>query len=193
MAKSVEVIQLIAGLGNPGTEYANTRHNAGHWLIDALAHQLGVQLKSNRSLLGGTAIANIAGAPVRLFKPSTQVNISGQPIGAACRYYRIPSSAMLVVHDDIDLPSGVVRLKFDGGHGGHNGLRDLFQHVGRDFWRLRLGVGHPGRASEVVSYVLRPLKEAERAEIEPGLQAGLSHIPALARGEFEGVMNELHN
>lgn len=193
MAESSDAIRLIAGLGNPGAEYARTRHNAGFWLIDALAERLGAHLKPSKQLKGETASVEVEGHPLRLFKPNTYVNVSGAPVAAACRYYRIPTSALLVVQDDIDLPDGVARLKFAGGHGGHKGIRDISQHAGKDFWRLKLGVGHPGRASEVVGYVLKSLSPADRAAVDQAVQQVLAHVGDLMAGDFQRVMNALHD
>ncbi len=193
MAESGDAIQLIAGLGNPGAEYARTRHNAGFWLIDALADRLGMPLKPSRQLKGETASVEVQGHSLRLFKPNSYVNVSGAPIAAVCRYFRVPAQALLVAHDDIDLPDGTARLKFSGGNGGHKGIRDISQHLGQDFWRLKLGVGHPGRASEVVGYVLKPLSRADRAAVDRAVQQVLAHVGNLVAGDFQGVMNALHD
>ena len=188
-----DAIQMIAGLGNPGAEYAHTRHNAGFWLVDALAERLGARLKSSRQLGGASAAVEMDGCSFRLFKPDSHVNVSGGPVAAACRYYRIPSQALLVAQDDIDLPDGRVRLKFSGGHGGHNGIRDICAHLGKDFWRLKLGVGHPGRASEVVNYVLRPLSDADRVAVEEAVVRALGQIGSLVSGDIQRAMNALHD
>ena len=193
MAESGDAIRLIAGLGNPGAEYAGTRHNAGFWLIDALADRLGAHLKSSRQLKGETASVEVEGRPLRLFKPNSYVNVSGTSIAAACRYFRIPASALLVAHDDIDLPDGAARLKFSGGYGGHKGIRNICQTVGKDFWRLKLGVGHPGRASDVLGYVLKPLSSSERTVVDQAVQQVLEHVGNLAAGDFQRVMNALHD
>lgn len=193
MVESGDAVRLIAGLGNPGAEYARTRHNAGSWLVDALADRLGAHLKPSRQLKGETASVEVEGCPLRLFKPNSYVNVSGASIAAACRYFRIPTSALLVAHDDIDLPDGAARLKFSGGHGGHKGIRDICQHAGKDFWRLKLGVGHPGRASEVVGYVLKPLSSSDRAAVDQAVQQVLGHVGDLVAGNFQHVMNTLHD
>ena len=193
MTESGDAIRLIAGLGNPGTKYARTRHNAGFWLVDAFAEQLGVQLKSSRRMKGQTAEAEVGGCVLRLFKPDSYVNVSGALVAAACRYYRIPFPALLVAHDDIDLPDGVVRLKFSGGHGGHKGILDVCQYVGTHFWRLRLGVGHPGRASDVVRHVLRPMSKAEEIAVELAIQESTAYLGNLVAGDFQRVMNGLHS
>ena len=192
MAESGNAVRLIAGLGNPGAEYACTRHNAGFWLIDALADRLGADLKPSRHLKGETASVEVGEHPLRLFKPNAYVNVSGAPIAAVCRYFRIPASALLVAHDDIDLPDGAARLKFSGGHGGHKGIREISRHLGKDFWRLKLGVGHPGRASEVVGHVLKPLSSADRVAVDQAVQQVLEHVGSLVAGNFQSVMNALH-
>ena len=193
MAESGDAVRLIAGLGNPGAEYARTRHNAGFWLVDALADHLGARLKPSRQLKGELASVEVDGHSLRLFKPDSYVNVSGVRVAGACRYFRIPVSALLVAHDDIDLPDGAARLRFSGGDGGHKGIRDLCEHVGKTFWRLKLGVGHPGRASEVVGYVLRPLPDSERAAVDQAVRRTLDHVGKLVAGDFQPVMNALHD
>ncbi len=192
MAASCDAIRLIAGLGNPGAQYECSRHNAGFWFVDALAEQYKVSFQSSKQLRGDVAALEISGNPVRLFKPHAYVNVSGAPIAAACRYYKIPFSALLVAQDDIDLEDGVVRLKYAGGHGGHKGVRDIVQHAGADFWRLKFGVGHPGRTSQVVSHVLRPLSEEERIAVMHAVRQALEQVDALVAGDFQAAMNVLH-
>ena len=192
MAAPDEAIRLIAGLGNPGARYADTRHNAGAWWARLLAERAGAALKVSRAAGGATAALDLAGTPLRLLVPDAYVNVSGAPVAAACRYYRVPPAALLVAHDDIDLPCGAVRLKFGGSAGGHNGLRDVARLLGPEFWRLRLGVGRPERASQVEGYVLRAPDAAERARIDAALARAAAELPALARGEHEAVMNRLH-
>lgn len=192
MAAPDDAIRLIAGLGNPGARYADTRHNAGAWWARLLAARAGAALKASRAAGGATAALEVAGAPLRLLVPDAYVNLSGAPVAAACRYYRVPPAALLVAHDDIDLPCGAARLKFGGGAGGHKGLRDVARLLGPGFWRLRLGVGRPERAAQVESYVLRPPDAAERARIDAALARAAAELPALARGEHEAAMNRLH-
>ncbi len=184
---------MIAGLGNPGEKYARTRHNVGFWFVDALAAHLGASFKTASSFQAEVAAHTAAdGSTLRLLRPNTYVNVSGLPIAAACRYYRLPESALLVVQDDIDLPEGSMRLKFGGGHGGHNGIRDLQQHAGAEFWRLKVGVGHPGEASQVTDYVLHPLPLAEYERMQTLIADSLRHLDALRAGDFQAVMNVLH-
>lgn len=192
MGASDAPIQLVAGLGNPGASYAWTRHNAGFWLVDELARQLDVDWKSSRRLDGETAVAEVDGRPLRLFKSDEFMNVSGTPVAAACRYYKIPVPSLLLAHDDIALPSGVVHMKYAGGHGGHNGVRDVCQHLGKEFWRMKLGVGHPPLAADVVQHVLKPLPEAEREPLQQAIRHAASHIGHLVAGDFQAVMNDLH-
>ena len=193
MADSGDAIQMIAGLGNPGEKYARTRHNVGFWFLNALAQHLGASFKTASSFQADVAIhTTVNGSSLRLLRPNTHVNVSGLPIAAACRYYRLPMSQLLVVQDDIDLPEGSMRLKFNGGHGGHNGIRDLQEHAGRDFWRLKFGVGHPGQASKVVDYVLHPLPLAQYERMQALIADSLRHLDALLAGDFQTAMNALH-
>ncbi len=193
MVDSGDAIRMVAGLGNPGAEYARTRHNAGFWLIDELAERLGARLAPSRQLKGAVATVEVGGRSLRLFKPNAYVNVSGAVIAAACRYFRIPFSALLVAHDDIDLQDGVARLRFSGGHGGHKGVSDLCRQAGKDFWRVKFGVGRPGRASEVVGYVLRPLSDSDRVAVDQAVRRVAEHIGDLVTGDFQAVMNALHN
>jgi PTH1 family peptidyl-tRNA hydrolase len=187
-------IRLVVGLGNPGREHDATRHNAGFWFVDALAAALGVSFASEPRFHGAVAKA---GPDLRLVKPATYMNLSGRAVGAVARFFAIAPAEILVVHDELDLAAGEVRLKFGGGVAGHNGLKDIRAHLGTaDFWRLRLGIGHP-RDSEVpqqqvVDYVLKPPRREERAAIEAAIARGLAVIPALVAGEPERAMTALH-
>ncbi len=189
-----EPIELIAGLGNPGSRYEPTRHNAGFWFLDALASSVGCRLGAEARFFGELGRAQIDGHGCRLLKPATFMNRSGQALAAVTRYYKIPPRRVLVVHDEIDLPPGVARLKRGGGHGGHNGLRDIIKALGDNgFWRLRLGVGHPGARDEVVNYVLHPPAAAERALIEDAIAQALAVLPLVVGGEQEKAMHILHS
>jgi PTH1 family peptidyl-tRNA hydrolase len=187
-------IRLVVGLGNPGREHDATRHNAGFWFVDALAAAHGTAFASEPRFHGAVAKA---GSDLRLVKPATYMNLSGRAVGAVARFFAILPAEVLVVHDELDLPPGEVRLKFGGGVAGHNGLKDVRAHLGTaDFWRLRLGIGHP-RDSEVpqqqvVDYVLRPPRREERAAIETAIERGLAVMPALVAGETERAMTALH-
>jgi PTH1 family peptidyl-tRNA hydrolase len=187
-------IRLVAGLGNPGREHDATRHNAGFWFVDALAAAQGASFVGEPRFHGAVAKA---GPDLRLVKPSTYMNLSGRAVGALARFFAIAPEEVLVVHDELDLPAGEVRLKFGGGVAGHNGLRDIRAHLATaDFWRLRIGIGHP-RDSEVpqqqvADYVLKPPRREERAAIYEAIERGLAVIPALLAGEPGRAMTALH-
>ncbi len=187
-------IEVIAGLGNPGAEYRETRHNAGFWLLDELAHRAGAEFRSERRFQSETARAELDGHPCHLLKPMTFMNRSGQAVAALVRYYRIPVERILVVHDEIDLPPGTARIKRGGGHGGHNGLRDIIEVFGgaTDFLRLRVGVGRPGSADEVVNYVLHPPSAADRTLIDTAIGEAIEVLPLVLAGQPERAMNHLH-
>lgn len=186
-------LRLIVGLGNPGAEHLRTRHNAGFWFVDALAQREGVRFGVESKLRGETAKVLIGGDPVWLLKPITYMNASGSSVGAALRYWKIEPEEMLVVHDDLDLPPGTARLKFDGGHGGQNGLRDLFAHMGHGkFHRLRLGIGHPGHRDRVHGWVLgRPSKVDEDLMLD-AIARSLDVLPLAVSGQYEAAMKQLH-
>lgn len=187
-------IQLIVGLGNPGAQYAKTRHNVGAWFVDVLAERKGIVLKTEtkfHSMVGSGAIASVT---CWLQKPMTFMNESGAPVAAFARFYKIPIDAILVVHDELDFDSGVVRLKQGGGHAGHNGLRDLVQHLGSsDFFRLRIGIGHPGHKDRVSSYVLSAPSSSERANIACAIDEAEHALPELLLGEFQKAFHRLHS
>jgi PTH1 family peptidyl-tRNA hydrolase len=186
-------IRLIVGLGNPGAEYQETRHNAGFWFIDELARRFGITLRPEPRFHGETARATLEGSDVRLLTPGTYMNHSGRAVAAFAGFFRIPVTSMLVVHDEIDLPPGTVRLKKGGGHGGHNGLRDIIAALGnRDFFRLRLGVGHPGSKDDVVDYVLRKPSRDDRRRVEEGIDRALDALPDILAGHSQKAMNMLH-
>ena len=186
-------LRLIVGLGNPGPEHARTRHNAGFWFIDALAQQAGARFGLDSKLFGETAKAEVAGQAVWLLKPATFMNLSGKSIAAALRYWKIEPEEMLVAHDELDLPPGVARLKFDGGHGGQNGLRDTMRLLGHGkFHRLRVGIGHPGHKDKVTPWVLgRPGKDDE-ASILRAIDDALDALPIAVAGNFMDAMTRLH-
>jgi peptidyl-tRNA hydrolase, PTH1 family len=186
-------IRLIAGLGNPGPDYSRTRHNAGFWFLDALLRAHGGRLSVEKKLNAELGRINIGGQEVWLLKPMAFMNLSGQAVGAAMRYFKFETAELLVAYDELDLPPGTCRLKFDGGHGGHNGMRDIFAHLGNGaFHRLRIGIGHPGHRDQVTPWVLgRPSAEQERA-ITASLDAAKDIVPDLLRGAFERAMLTLH-
>jgi len=187
MASSSSPVTLIVGLGNPGSQYARNRHNVGFWLVD----RIGDTRRDARydADLGATTIG---GARIVLMKPMSYMNRSGGPVGAYLRFFKIEPCQVLVVHDDLDLAPGVVRLKQGGGHGGHNGLRDLTAQIGSDFKRLRIGIGHPGSAPLVTNYVLGNPSPEDRAAIEQAIERALERLADLVGGRFELVMNELN-
>jgi peptidyl-tRNA hydrolase, PTH1 family len=186
-------LRLIVGLGNPGAEHIRTRHNAGFWFIDALALAHGARFGFDNKLHGETAKISVDGQPLWLLKPTTFMNKSGISLASALRYWKIEPDEMLVAHDDLDLPAGTVRLKFDGGHGGQNGLRDIFAHLGHGkFHRLRIGIGHPGDRNRVLSWVLgRPGADDEQA-ILGGIGRALEVLPLAVQGDFNDAMKKLH-
>lgn len=186
-------IRLIVGLGNPGASYAETRHNAGFRFIEQLVSRLGASLKNESKLSGQATKVTIAGSDVWLLMPDTFMNNSGDSVAAAARFYKVEPEEILVVHDELDLSPGTVRLKAGGGHGGHNGLRDIMPKLGsKEFVRLRIGIGHPGSASQVSSYVLKKAPVAEQELTDEAIARSLDHIEDMVVGDFERVMNDLH-
>lgn len=185
-------LKLIVGLGNPGDEYARTRHNAGFWFVEELAARYGGTMRSDRHHRGETARVRIGDAEVLLLKPMQYMNRSGAPVGSIVDFYKIDVSSILVAHDELDLPVGTVRLKEGGGHGGHNGLRDLIPRIGEGFWRLRIGIGHPGERADVAGFVLRPPRKEEAALISEAIERSLECWPEIAAGEMEKAMHRLH-
>jgi PTH1 family peptidyl-tRNA hydrolase len=184
--------KLIVGLGNPGAEYGRTRHNAGYWFVDELLRRHGGAWRRESRYQSELARTSVDGVELWLQKPLTFMNGSGVAVASLARFQRIDPGAILVVHDEIDLPPGAVRLKQGGGHGGHNGLRDVIAHLGPDFWRLRLGVGHPGSKDEVIDYVLQRPAAAERQLIEAALARALDVVPELVRDGTQKAMQALH-
>ena len=185
--------QLIVGLGNPGPEYSATRHNAGFWCIDRLASDFHCNFRNDGKFFGEVARLSRSGLDCWLLKPGTWMNHSGRSVQALLSFYKLDIERMLVIHDEIDLPPGTIRLKTGGGHGGHNGLRDIISHLGsRDFWRLRIGVGHPGHRDQVVAAVLSKPTPGERKLIDGVIARALQVMPLIFNGEFERAMNELH-
>lgn len=186
-------IQCVVGLGNPGAKYAATRHNAGFWFIDELARRNGVDLRNESKFSGELARIRGVGGDCWLLKPSTFMNHSGRAVSALCNFYRIDPSQLLVVYDELDLPAGVMRLKTGGGHGGHNGMRDICSALGtRDFSRLRIGIGHPGHKEAVVGYVLSRPGKQDQIAIEAGIDEALRHWESIQSGELSKAMNALH-
>ena len=186
-------IKLIIGLANPGERYMPTRHNAGAWFIQQLTDQTPLQLNNQLKCQMAKITFPTATSPVLLAIPSTYMNTSGLPVRAVSQYYKIKPEEILVAHDEIDLPPGIVKIKQDGGHGGHNGLRDIFKHLGtQTFWRLRIGVGRPSHSSEVQNFVLKAPSIQQREEIDAALFRVERIIPSILQGDFQGAMNTLH-
>ena len=187
-------VRLIAGLGNPGPGYERTRHNAGFWFLDELAGRHGGTFRHEKSYQGETCRVTIGTQSVWLLKPMTFMNRSGASVGALARFFRFPVESLLIAHDELDLPPGTVRLKRSGGHGGHNGLRDIHAHLGGgDYCRIRIGIGHPGSAREVTDYVLQKPSEQDRELIESALEAAADEMPSVVEGDFAAAMNTLHS
>ena len=185
-------LKLIAGLGNPGPEYARTRHNAGFWLVDELARRHGGNFRFEGKHQAELARVRIGGDEVWLVKPMTFMNRSGGPVSSVLGFYKVAPAQMLVAHDEIDLPSGTVRLKEAGGHGGHNGLRDIIAAQGDAFWRLRIGVGHPGVKHQVVDFVLTHAGKDEQRTIDDTIVAGADAVEEMLRNGAQIAMNKLH-
>ena len=187
------MIKLFAGLGNPGNEYRATRHNAGFWWLDALAQSMKVTLAAERSFHGDVARAAIDGRTVWLLKPQTFMNLSGRSVAALARFYKIAPEEVLVIHDELDIVPGQQKLKFAGSHAGHNGLRDIHEQLGSsDYWRLRLGIGHPGVKAEVVDWVLQKPRLEHRQAIDDCINRSLKAVPLLVAGEMTKATMLLH-
>jgi PTH1 family peptidyl-tRNA hydrolase len=184
-------LKLVVGLGNPGAEYAETRHNAGFWFCERLADDLKTSFAKESRYHGW--VANVRDAGIWLLMPSTFMNDSGRAVQALMHFYRIEPAEMLVVHDELDLPPGRAQLRFGGGLGGHNGLKSLTAHLGtQDYWRLRVGIGHPGDRNEVVNYVLKPPRKEEREEIDATLDRALLAWPQLANADFNAATQKIN-
>lgn len=187
-------LKLIVGLGNPGAQYDRTRHNAGFDYVDELAAQLGVSWQLDSKYQAEMAKVNLGGANVWLMKPMTFMNRSGQSVAAFANFYKFTPEQILVAHDELDLPAGVARFKLGGGHGGHNGLRDIIARLGnvKDFYRLRLGIGHPGSSAEVVNYVLSKAHPDDQIRLARAIDAAIAETPKVASGDWQKAMNLLH-
>ena len=187
-------IELIVGLGNPGPEYAQTRHNAGAWYVAELARMYGVTLKEEAKFFGWTARVRIAGHDVRLLVPATFMNLSGKAVGTMANFYQIAPESILIAHDELDLSPGTVRFKKGGGHGGHNGLRDAISCLGnnKDFYRLRIGIGHPGHKTQVAGFVLTKAPAAEHSLLEAAVDEAARCTDILFKDGINKAMNRLH-
>ena len=186
-------VSLIVGLGNPGSEYEKTRHNAGFWFLDELARQQNINFKAEKKFHGEVARYIHAGEDVWLLKPMTFMNLSGQAVQALAHFYKINIDEILVVHDELDLSVDTARLKKGGGHGGHNGLRDITSKMGgNNFLRLRIGIGHPGDKNQVTNHVLKKASTDDQISIERNIERALNVLPLILEGEIQKAMNELH-
>ncbi|MEY2685060.1 MAG: hypothetical protein RJA09_2204 [Pseudomonadota bacterium] len=187
------MIKLLVGLGNPGPEYEDTRHNAGFWWLDGAARALKVGLQPERSYFGRAARATVNGQPVWLLAPTTFMNRSGQAVGALARFFKIQPNEILVVHDELDIAPGEAKLKKGGGHAGHNGLRDIHAQLGSgDYWRLRLGIGHPGDKAEVANWVLKKPSPDHRAALEAAIDRSLAALPDLLADRMDKATAAIH-
>jgi len=184
-------LRLVIGLGNPGADYAETRHNAGFWFCERLARDLGVSFAREPRYHGWVANARDAG--IWLLMPATYMNDSGRAVQALAHFYRIAPAEMLVVHDELDLPPGRLQLRYGGGLGGHNGLKSMTSHLGtQDYWRLRVGIGHPGDRNDVVNYVLKPPRKEEGEEIDAAIDRALLAWPQLAKADFNAATQKIN-
>ena len=185
-------ISLIVGLGNPGSEYAQTRHNAGFWFVEQLADKYGITLKNDTKFHGISGRGNIEGHDVRLLLPMTYMNRSGQSVVPFSKFYQIAPEAILIAHDELDMNPGVIRLKTGGGHGGHNGLRDIVPHIGPNFHRLRIGIGHPGSKERVSGHVLGKAPSSEQSLMDGAIDHALSKVKLLVQGQVPQAMNQIN-
>ena len=187
------MIRLLVGLGNPGPEYEATRHNAGFWFIDEVARKLGVTLVPERNHFGLVARVNRPDGPLWLLQPMTFMNLSGKAVAALARFFKIAPEEVLVAHDELDLMPGQAKIKLGGSHAGHNGLKDIHAQLGSaDYWRLRLGIGHPGVKAEVINYVLRKPPLAEHEAIEKISERAVEALDLILAGEMERAMMKVH-
>ncbi len=192
MSNEMASISLIVGLGNPGTEYAQTRHNAGFWFVEAIAQRFNISLKTESRFSGLTGRGLIDGHDVRLLLPTTFMNLTGRSVAPLVKFFQIAPANILIAHDDLDLPSGCIRLKTGGGHGGHNGLRDITPHIGNDFHRLRVGIGHPGHKDQVHGHVLGRATKNEQDLLDQALNEALSLTPMIVQGNIARAMSQLN-
>jgi peptidyl-tRNA hydrolase, PTH1 family len=186
-------IKLFVGLGNPGPQYENTRHNAGFWWIDQIAQSTGTRMNNEAKFFGTAGKLTENNQEAWLLKPATFMNLSGRSVSALAKFYKIPAEHILVIHDELDLPPGTCKLKKGGGHGGHNGLKDIAAQLGTtDFWRLRLGIGHPGDRNAVVNFVLHPPSKSEWQLITQTIDESALLLNQLLQGQTEQAMMKLH-
>ena len=185
-------ISLIVGLGNPGKEYAQTRHNAGFWFVEQLADRYGINLKADPRFHGYSGSGQVEGHDVRLLLPTTFMNRSGLSVAPFAKFYQVAPESILIAHDELDMDPGVIRLKTGGGHGGHNGLRDIVPHIGANFHRLRIGIGHPGAKERVSGHVLGKAPSSEQALMDAAIAHALSQVKMLVSGQVPQAMNHIN-
>jgi len=193
MSGKVVTIELIAGLGNPGSKYEQTRHNAGFWFVEEIARLKGAHFRPESKFSGEVCKVVLEGRDVWLLKPDTFMNRSGLSVHKLASFYKIPVENILVAHDELDLEPGTARLKTAGGHGGHNGLRDIIAQMGKEFHRLRIGIGHPGHRDQVSDYVLHRASKDEQISIDNSIDSALLVLPLLAEGSWEKAVHRLHS
>lgn len=188
-------LKLIVGLGNPGPSYIETRHNAGQMFVEEIARAFNLTLATDKKHFGLVASGNIAGHDIKLLVPTTYMNKSGQAVASICQFYKITPAQILVAHDELDFDTGIARIKLGGGHGGHNGLRDIIASLAnqKEFYRLRIGIGHPGHASEVANYVLNKAPKNEHEKIIASIDEAIRHLPKMINNDWQTAMNQLHS
>ncbi|OOS23141.1 aminoacyl-tRNA hydrolase [Moraxella pluranimalium] len=185
-------IKLIVGLGNPGAEYANTRHNAGFWFVEAIAQEFGISLSFDKKFHGQVGRGSIYGNDVRLLLPETFMNRSGQAVAPMAKFYGLDSNEILVAHDELDIGAGQIRLKTGGGHGGHNGLKDIVPHLGQDFHRLRIGIGRPTHSSQVSNFVLGKPMSDERISIDAAIECAIGALKDIMANDLDKARNQIN-
>jgi PTH1 family peptidyl-tRNA hydrolase len=186
-------LKVIAGIGNPGEKYNSTLHNAGFWLVDEIASRKKIEFALEKRFDLQMCQVSLSGKDIWLIKPQKFMNLSGGPIGEFLRYFKIPINEVIVAHDEIDLLPNTVKLKISGGHAGHNGLRDIIRHCGKDFTRIRIGVGHPGNKDEVINYVLKNAKKSLRQDIHESIERVICILPMIIQGNIQEAMKNLHS
>lgn len=194
MSNAPTRLRCVVGLGNPGPRYADTRHNAGYWFVEELARHAGAVFRPESKFFGESCRIRIGEQDCLLLKPTTFMNRSGQSVSAVTKFYKLQPAELLVAHDELDMEPGMARLKLGGGHGGHNGLRDIVSALNsREFLRLRVGIGHPGQREDVVDYVLSRPSKTDRERIDQALTQAERVIPEVAAGQLQKAMNQLHS
>lgn len=188
----INPIKLIVGLGNPGQQYAKTRHNAGFWFLEALAEKHHIQFKVDKKYHAFSARASLYGQDVRFLMPQTFMNASGKSVAPFAKFFNIAPQSILIAHDELDFPYGKIQLKTGGGHGGHNGLRDIVPHIGKEFHRLRIGIEHPGHRDKVAGHVLSSAKADDQQKIEASIEAAIQLDELLINGDIQSVKNQLN-